>query len=593
MGFIIVLATPVFLLAIAFEWWWGWRLSRQGKTTAQTYRWDDAINSISLGVISQLSAVFTRLLRITLYTLVFEQVALFPQAEFWNSWYGVLIALVLYDFCYYGYHRASHEVALFWGGHVVHHQSNHYNLSTALRQTTSGVLVGWIFYLPMAVIGVTPLVFGIVALIDLLYQFWVHTEHVGKLGWFDRWFCSPSNHRVHHAVNDAYVDKNYGGIWVVWDRLFGSFKEEDMREPCVYGTRAPLNSWDPLWANWQVYSGLVHDSWHAARWRDKLGVWLRHPGWRPADVALRFPTPAFSLAQHAAFKPEQQRSSLQWAVGWFVLLLGAAAEVLWHMDSMPWGDAAVCVLAVTAGLWGVNALLQNRITPLLCAFVQMACLSTAAGACAWTDVFNLAKPLALMLLMFVAWLPNGLADKPQTWLVRALVLSWVGDVLLLYPGLFLPGLVAFLAAHVCYFKLLNMDAPLLPNRSALLRCVLAGALMYAVLFFNGLQMDMRIPVALYVAVISLMAAQAWGRSTHLKDSGGLMTAIGATLFMLSDSLLAVDTFINPLPYAGLWVLATYYAAQALMVSGVLLSLRQQADASQKKPATQASQFRNT
>jgi sterol desaturase/sphingolipid hydroxylase (fatty acid hydroxylase superfamily) len=187
---------------------------------------------------------------------VFEQVALFNDPDFWQSAIGVLVALVLYDFCYYWYHRASHEVAFFWGGHVVHHQSQHYNLSTALRQTTSGVAIGWVFYLPMALIGVPPLVFGIVALIDLLYQFWVNTEHVAKLGWFDRWFCSPSNHRVHHAVNDVYVDRNYGGISVVWDRVFGSFKEEDANEPCVYGTRASLNSWDPLWANWQVYRGL-------------------------------------------------------------------------------------------------------------------------------------------------------------------------------------------------------------------------------------------------------------------------------------------------------------------------------------------------
>jgi sterol desaturase/sphingolipid hydroxylase (fatty acid hydroxylase superfamily)/uncharacterized membrane protein YhhN len=591
MGFIIVLAAPVFFLAIAFEWWWGWRLSRQGHTAAQSYRWDDAINSISLGVISQLSAVFTRLLRITIYTLVFEHVALFPQPEFWNSWYGALIALVLYDFCYYCYHRASHEVALFWGGHVVHHQSNHYNLSTALRQTTSGAAVGWIFYVPMAVIGVTPFIFGIVALIDLLYQFWVHTEHVGKLGWFDRWFCSPSNHRVHHAVNDAYVDRNYGGIWVVWDRMFGSFKEEDAQTPCVYGTRAPLNSWDPLWANWQVYSGLFHDSWHASNGLDKLRVWFRHPGWRPADVAERFPKPAFAIEQHLSFEPVQSRRTLQWATGWFVLLLAAAMDVLWHMDSMVWGDAAVCVLAVTAGLWGVNALLQNRVTPLLCAFVQMAALSTAASACGWEDVYFLAKPMALMLLMFVAWLPNGLADKPQTWLVRALGLSWVGDVLLLYPGMFLPGLVAFLSAHICYFKLLTMDAQVLPSRTAMLRCLLAGALMYAVLFFNGLPADMRWPVAVYVAVIALMASQAWGRNFQFKDIPSLKTAAGATVFMLSDSVLAMDTFISPLPYAGLWVLGTYYVAQGLMVDGVLASLRQQAE-SAKKPSPQLSQFRS-
>jgi uncharacterized membrane protein YhhN len=504
----------------------------------------------------------------------------------------VLLALVLYNFCYYWYHRASHEVALFWGGHVVHHQSNHYNLSTALRQTTSGVAVGWIFYIPMAVIGVTPFVFGIVALIDLLYQFWVHTKHVGKLGWFDRWFCSPSNHRVHHAVNDAYVDRNYGGIWVVWDRLFGSFKEEDPLEPCVYGTRAPLHSWDPLWANWQVYSGLLHDSWYAASWRDKLMVWFRHPGWRPEDVVARFAQPAFELDRHKPFEPAQTKPALQWAVGWFVLLLAAAMDVLWHMDSMLWGDAAVSVLAVTAGLWGVNALLQNRITPLLCAYVQFAAMATAASACGWVDVYNLAKPIALLLLMFLAWSADNVPVKAQTWLVRALGLCWVGDVLLLYPGLFVPGLVAFLVAHLCYFKLLSMDAPLLSSRRSWVCFSLAGALMYAVLFFNGLPVQMRIPVGLYVMVIALMASQAWGRSTHLKDSGGLLTAIGATLLMLSDSLLAVDKFVSPLPYAGLWVLATYYVAQALVVSGVLRSLRQQAE-SQKKPVSQFSQFRNT
>lgn len=138
MGFIIVLAAPVFFLAIAIEWWWGWRLSKRGQLSAQTYRLDDAINSISLGIISQLSAVFTRVFRITIYTLVFEQVAVFDNPDFWQSVLGACLALVLYDFCYYWYHRASHEVAFFWGGHVVHHQSQHYNLSTALRQTTSG-----------------------------------------------------------------------------------------------------------------------------------------------------------------------------------------------------------------------------------------------------------------------------------------------------------------------------------------------------------------------------------------------------------------------------------------------------------------------
>ena len=219
-------------------------------------------------------------------------------------WVG---ALLMYDLCYYWLHRAGHRVGVFWAAHVVHHQSEDYNLSTALRQTSSGALLGWIFYLPMAIIGVPPLVFGTVALIDLLYQFWVHTQQVGKLGWFDRWFCSPSNHRVHHAVNDRYLDRNYGGILIIWDRLFGTFHEEDDDEPCVYGTRAPLRSFNPLWANVEVYAALARDALRARSWWDKLRIWFMPPGWRPADVAARFPKPAFRISEVQRYDPPTSR----------------------------------------------------------------------------------------------------------------------------------------------------------------------------------------------------------------------------------------------------------------------------------------------
>ncbi len=251
MGQAIVYATPVFIALMLIELAWGLHKQRQG-TGRNNYRLADAINSLSLGMMSQFTAVFTRLLRVGMYTWVYASLSLVPlevAKAFWNTWYGWFLALVFYDFCYYWLHRAGHEVAIVWAAHAVHHQSQDYNLSTALRQTSSGALLGWVFYIPMALAGVPPYVLGVVALIDLLYQFWVHTEHVGKLGWFDRWFCSPSNHRVHHAVNDAYLDKNYGGIWMVWDRMFGTFKDEDTAQPCVYGTRALLNSW---------HCGLMH-----------------------------------------------------------------------------------------------------------------------------------------------------------------------------------------------------------------------------------------------------------------------------------------------------------------------------------------------
>ena len=569
MSFVIVLAAPVFFLLILAEWLWGLRLARQGQANAQSYRLDDAISSISLGMISQITAIFTRLLRIGIYTLVFEQLALFPEQAWWNTWYGYVLALVFYDLCYYWFHRVSHEVAWFWAGHAVHHQSHHYNLSTALRQSTSGALLGWIFYIPMALAGVPPLVFGIVALIDLLYQFWVHTEHVGRLGWFDRWFCSPSNHRVHHAVNDAYVDRNYGGIWVVWDRLFGSFKEEDPKQPCVYGTRTPLHSWDPLWANVQVYAALAHDSWHAQRWQDKLMVWLRHPGWRPADVAARFPKPDFNLQQFTPYQPRQTRSVLVQATAWFVLLLGATMKLLWHMDDMVWGQAATCVLAVAAGLWGVNTLLQNRISGVMCAFVQLAALTVASDVCGWQELFQMAKPLAMLALMYQAWSASHMPPRIQRWLVWALGLSWVGDVLLLYPAMFLPGLLSFLAAHVCFIVLLSRDAPWLHSRRALAVFISVAALVFVVLDQNGLPPELRLPVAAYVLVIATMAAQAWGRAKHLGSAGSRWVAWGSVLFMLSDALLAMDKFVSPLPLAGLWVLASYYLAQGLIVQGRL------------------------
>jgi hypothetical protein len=246
---------------------------------------------------------------------------------------------------------------------VVHHQSEDYNLSTALRQTSSGALLGWLFYLPMAVIGVPPLVFGTVALIDLLYQFWVHTQQVGKLGWFDRWFCSPSNHRVHHAVNDRYLDRNYGGILIVWDRLFGSFEEEHDDEPCVYGTRAPLRSFNPLWANVEVYAALAKDAWHAASWWDKLRIWFKPPGWRPADVAARFPKAAFRLEAVQRFDPAPSRAAQALTLLLFVVMLAGVCWLLWHAHE--WSTSALLggTAAVVAGLCLVGYLGEARTAP--------------------------------------------------------------------------------------------------------------------------------------------------------------------------------------------------------------------------------------
>ena len=350
---VIVLAMPVFLLLIALEFAVGWVRGRN------TYRLADSLNSIGLGVMSQVMGVLAKLFMAGFYALAFEHVALWrlPADALW-VWIG---ALLMYDFCYYWLHRAGHRVGVLWAAHAVHHQSEDYNLGTALRQTSSGFLFGWIFYLPMAVLGVPPLVFGTVALIDLLYQFWVHTQQVGKLGWFDRWFCSPSNHRAHHAVNELYLDKNYGGILIIWDRLFGSFVEERDGEPCVYGTRAPLRSWNPLWANVQVYRELLLDSWHAARWGDKLRVWFKPPGWRPADVAARWPKPRFDMSKLDKFDPPVSRLNTVLATLLFSAVMLGTGAFLWLAHQLSTEQKLGAGMSLLLALCCVGWLTQARV----------------------------------------------------------------------------------------------------------------------------------------------------------------------------------------------------------------------------------------
>ena len=349
---VIVLAAPVFLVLMALEWWVGWRRGRN------TYRLNDALSSIGLGLMSQLVAVFSGVFTLGLYSLVHAHgrlVDLSPD----QPWVWVL-ALVVYDFCYYWHHRASHRVALFWAAHVVHHQSEDYNLSTALRQTSTGWVAGWLFYLPMAVLGFPPLVFAVVALIDLLYQYWVHTQQIGRLGWFDRWFCAPSNHRVHHAVNDRYLDRNYGGILLVWDRLFGSHQPEDDAEPCVYGSRSPLHSWNPLRANAQVYAQLWRDSRQTRRWSDKLQVWWRPPGWHPADLAAGQPRAVFDPRHAERFDPPWSRRAMVRAWALFLLLLGSSSAFLWHAHALAPAWRGVAAAGLVAGLWALGRVTQPR-----------------------------------------------------------------------------------------------------------------------------------------------------------------------------------------------------------------------------------------
>ncbi len=315
---LLALAVPFFILLllveIAVDRWRG----------SGHYRTNDAVNSMSAGTLSTTFGYFTNLLPIIIYGYVLQNFAIFDidLAVFDSSPRGLLFwlaALLAWDFCYYWFHRFSHEVSILWASHSVHHQSEDYNLSTALRQTSTGFLFGWIFYLPLFLIGLPLAVVITVNAVDLIYQYWVHTQHIHKLGWFDRVFVSPSNHRVHHAQNQIYIDRNYGGILALWDRMFGSFQAELDEEPVVFGVRKPLQSWNPFWANLQVYNYLWFDAVRTRRWRDKLGVWVRRTGWRPADVATRYPKQKSDLGRFRKFDPETTPAIRRYVIAQFTV----------------------------------------------------------------------------------------------------------------------------------------------------------------------------------------------------------------------------------------------------------------------------------
>jgi sterol desaturase/sphingolipid hydroxylase (fatty acid hydroxylase superfamily) len=321
---LIALAIPFFLLAVLAE------LGVDKFRGGGLYRTNDAVNSLSAGTLSITTGYFTKLLPGVISAWILQRFALIDVDLTWFdlSPRGLALwglALIGFDFCYYWKHRFGHEISILWAAHSVHHQSEDYNLSTALRQSSTDFLFGWIFYLPLFLLGMPFEVFVTVNALDLIYQFWVHTQVIGKLGWLDRVMVTPSNHRVHHAQNEIYIDRNYGGIFVLWDRLFGSFQEELDDVPVIFGVRKPLQSWNPLWANIQVYDYLWFDAVHAGRWQDKIGIWFRRTGWRPADVEERFPKQRADLSTFRKFDPPMDSRLRIYVVAQLIV---AAAGVL-------------------------------------------------------------------------------------------------------------------------------------------------------------------------------------------------------------------------------------------------------------------------
>jgi alkylglycerol monooxygenase len=341
----IVLSIPIFFILIGIE------LLVERFTHKDVYRLPDSIANLSCGITSQLTGLFLKIFSIVIYQFLFQHFAFFTLEPTWLYW---LALILLVDFAYYWAHRMSHEINLFWGGHVVHHQSEEYNLSVALRQSSLQVIWTFGFSLPIAFLGFRTEHFVIIAAYNTLYQFWIHTEMIGK---FPRWiefiFNTPSHHRVHHGRDPKYIDKNHAGSLIIWDRMFGTFQEEEERP--TYGITKPINSWNAVWANMSHYADMKEDMKRIPKWSDRIRYVFKKPGWLPSYMGGYRPAPPVDKGTYKKYHTPAPVSLNLYVLFQYLLCLLGTALFLRMEKQFPLPEKAfitvlICFVVVNCGV---------------------------------------------------------------------------------------------------------------------------------------------------------------------------------------------------------------------------------------------------
>lgn len=308
----------------------------------QVNRGMDVIASLSSGMTNTLKSLLQLGIGIVSYRWMEERIGIF---DIQSTAVLFVLAFIGYDFAGYWSHRCNHSVNLFWNRHVIHHSSEEFNLACALRQEMSAFVGIYFFlYIPTALLGVPYEVYAVVGPLHLFAQFWYHTRLIGRMGFLETILVTPSHHRVHHAINEIYLDRNLSQVFIIWDKLFGTFQAEREEEPCIYGTLAPANTWNPVIINFTHTWHLAKDAWHASSWWDKIRIWFMPLGWRPADVIEKYPRQRPPIYGREKYDPYASPFLKAWVWFQFVLcnallfhLLVSFGEVGW--DGVAWYSA--------------------------------------------------------------------------------------------------------------------------------------------------------------------------------------------------------------------------------------------------------------
>lgn len=348
----LLIAIPAFMLLIVAEAIYG---AARGKQTLNSF---DTISSLSSGVTNVIKDSLGVVIIIISYPFLQEHLALMHIE---SSWMLYVIGFIAMDFAGYWSHRLNHRVNIFWNNHVIHHSSEEFNLACALRQSISNILGFYaIFLLPAAVFGVPAEVINLLAPIHLFLQFWYHTRHVPKLGVLEYLIITPSQHRVHHAINPEYLDKNLGQIFPWWDRMFGTFQEELDDVPPVYGITRPAKTWNPIRINFQHVWLLIKDAWRTRNWVDKARIWFMPTGWRPPDVEERYPVAKIEDIYHfEKYHSSASRGLIAWSWFQFVMTALLLLYMLYAFSDIGFPSLFIYGVFIFAGIYGFTSLMDG------------------------------------------------------------------------------------------------------------------------------------------------------------------------------------------------------------------------------------------
>lgn len=345
----IALSVPIFFILIGIE------LAYTFYKKLNYYRLNDSIANLNQGIGSQLVGLFMKTVLFVGYMYIFEHWRVF---EIPNTIWTWIILFIGVDFFYYWFHRMSHQVNALWAAHIVHHQSEEYNLTVALRQSWFQGWFSWVFYLPLALIGFDPIMFLTLSSFNTLYQFWIHTRTIKSMGFLEYILNTPSHHRVHHGSNPKYIDKNHAGTLIIWDRLFGTFQKEE--EEVYYGITTPLASWNPVWANVHYWKDLIETAKKSDNISDKVRVFIKPPGWFPETLGGFKHAPEIDVVNYKKFHTETAMSVMAYALLLFLVALALGSYQLFFFDKLTLATNILVATFTILSMLTCGALLEKK-----------------------------------------------------------------------------------------------------------------------------------------------------------------------------------------------------------------------------------------